>query len=149
VDVRTEGQGAAETAWQFTKLVLHRRQLDVLHSAERLVFLTGPPGCGKSACLSLKGLEFLSENKHVLVASFHRFSLAASYFIFSQLQQSAGPAATERIHIHTCQLPESRVSGVEMEAAVASAVSAKLTSSGEGELLVIVDEVQYVVFLIF
>jgi hypothetical protein len=32
MDVRTEGQGVVETAWQFTRFVLHPSQLNVLNT---------------------------------------------------------------------------------------------------------------------
>jgi hypothetical protein len=142
MDVRTEGQGVAETAWQFTRLVLHPSQLNVLNSNERLLFLVSAPGCGKSVCLLLKGLDWLGRGKHVLVASFWRESLAASHMIHDQLQRTAGQAASARLHFHSCQLPDSWSD--DLQASVARAVSAMMAASHNGELFVLVDEVQYV-----
>jgi len=139
LDVRTEGQGVEETAWQFTRLVLHPRQLAVLNdSTQRLVFLAGPPGCGKSTVLTLKGLDWLRRGKHVQVVSVGSFSQAASHMIFGQLQQTAGSAATGRLHFHSFNL---RPDEDDYKTRLAAAVSALLAASQNGELFVIADEI--------
>jgi hypothetical protein len=100
MEIRTEGQGIAETAYQFTRLVLHPSQLSILNSMEQYMFLMGPPGCGKSLCLLLKGLDWLRRGKHVVVACFDRDSLAASHMLFGQLQHSAEHKASLRVHFY-------------------------------------------------
>jgi hypothetical protein len=142
MDVRTEGQGVAETAWQFTRFVLHPSQLNVLNSNERLLFLVSAPGCGKTLCLVLKGLDWLDQGKHVMVASFTTGSLAASHMIHDQLQRTAGQAASARLHFHSCQLSYS--SRADFQASAARAVSAMMAASHNGELFILVDEASYV-----
>jgi len=139
LDVRTEGQGVAHTAWRFTQLVLHPRQLAVLNdSTQRLVFLAGPPGCGKSTVLFLKALDWLRRGKHVQVVSVGDWSQAASHMIFGQLQQTAEPTATGRLHLHSFDLHPCQY---DYQTRLAAAVSALLAASQNGELFVIADEI--------
>jgi ABC-type Fe3+/spermidine/putrescine transport system ATPase subunit len=100
MEIRTESQGITETAYQFTRLVLHHSQLSILNCTDSFIFLVGPPGCGKSLCLMLKGLYWLSRGRPVLVASFDSDSLAASHMLFGQLQHSAEPEASRRVHFY-------------------------------------------------
>jgi hypothetical protein len=94
--------------------------------------------------LFLKGLDWLGRGKHVLVASFLQWSLAASHMIHDQLQRTAGQAASARLHFHSFQLHSWRD---DFQASVARAVPAMMAASHKGELYVLVDEVQYVLFM--
>ena len=126
------GEGIAETGWQFTQLVLHPSQLSVLNSSERLAFLTGPPGCGKTLVLVLKGLQWLHLGKRVQVVSTREDSLAASHMIFEQLRRTARPAAGGQVHIH--------IFGTSTPASTQTAVKTLMASVRDGELFVLCDE---------
>lgn len=132
-NIRTEGEAVSETAWRFTRIVLHPRQLSIMRSDPPRAFLTGPPGTGKTMLLVLKGLEWLSDEHHVHVVSTWAESLPASHMIVSQLEQTAGSSAKERVHLHQFDLW--RDAG-----AVETAVTTLVSSSGEGPVCVIVDE---------
>nr|KAG5704364.1 hypothetical protein BaRGS_031070 [Batillaria attramentaria] len=68
---------------------LVRRQVDVLLYGDDMLFLTGPPGTGKTVML---------EGEHVYVTCLDRDALAAACLIISQLRQMA-PDAAGRIHL--------------------------------------------------
>jgi hypothetical protein len=52
--IKTRGQCVAETGLQFAVLALYPSQLATLQSREKTVFISGPPGTGKSIVLALK-----------------------------------------------------------------------------------------------
>ncbi|XP_070184129.1 uncharacterized protein [Littorina saxatilis] len=132
-DVRTAGEGVEETASRFTPvdIVLHPKQVDVLNNQGELVFLTGPPGTGKSLILLCKGLFWVRQQKPVQVVSGWSESLAATHMLHSQLCRTAGPAASHLIHMHHFDLD------TDLDAAVET-----LVKSAQGEqLYVIADEI--------
>ncbi|XP_070182182.1 uncharacterized protein [Littorina saxatilis] len=136
--VRTEGEAAAETGTRFSHIMLTPQQVAVQHSNQPLIFLSGPPGVGKSVMIILKGLDLLRQGLHVDVVSSGKYSLAASHLAVYQLQQTAGPAAAGRIHLHHFDLWK----GVEQQAvdeAVRTLVEAANKRGGQG-LYVIADE---------
>ena len=164
-DVRTEGEAVAETAWHLTQMMVHPRQLSVLHADKPLVFLTGPYGTGKTLVLVLKALGWLRgsgsgsgsssgsgsgsssgsgsgsgsssgsgrHQHHVHVVSTWDESVPTSLKIVSQLEQTAGPSATNRVHLHQFDLWKD-------PGAVAAAVATLVACAGEGPLHVLVDE---------
>ncbi|XP_025092362.1 uncharacterized protein LOC112562948 isoform X2 [Pomacea canaliculata] len=85
VEVRTMGGGVAETGERLARLTLTPRQVDLLSRAPPLVYLTGPPGTGKTVVLVLAGLRWLREGHDVHVVSTWRESRVASYLIQQQL----------------------------------------------------------------
>ena len=139
VDVRTEGEAVSETGWQFTQLVLHPSQLSVLSSSEKLVFLTGPPGTGKSLVLMLKCLGWLCQGKSVQICSTFGGSLAASHMLLKQLQQTAGPAATGRLRLLTFDLKRDDPRTTQ------TAMTTLLALAQAGNLYLIVDEMSRLV----
>jgi hypothetical protein len=138
-DMRTEGEGVAETGWLYTRLVLHPRQLAILNTPQApLVFLTGPPGCGKSLTLLMKGLHWLGQGQRVLVVSTASGILAASHLIYNQLLQTVGPAAAAagagQVHIHAFYLYGAKTKKIN------SVVAKLLAAAQHGQLFLIVDE---------
>ena len=142
-DTRTEGEAVSETAWRLTRLVLHPKQVTVMQNSDPMVFLTGPPGTGKTLMLVLKGLDWLRHgNDHVQVISTWQESLAASHMIADQLEQSAGPAAGQRVHLHTHTFEWSTTASERRKKkAVKAVVQALMTAAQGGRVLVIADEV--------
>ena len=51
------------------RLALYPRQMDLLHRSPPRVFLTGPPGTGKTVILVLQGAQWLQDGKIVNVVS--------------------------------------------------------------------------------
>ena len=97
---RTLGEAVSETGRRFTHMVLHPRQVGVIHQSLPLVFLTGPPGVGKSLVLVIRALVLLRQQEAVHVVSTWDDSLAASHNIAHQLRQTAAPADRPLIHLH-------------------------------------------------
>ncbi|XP_070177994.1 uncharacterized protein [Littorina saxatilis] len=146
-DVRTLGEGVAETANRFAPadIVLHPSQLDVIHNeaSEPLVYLCGPPGTGKSLILILRALDWIREKrKPVHVVSTREGNMAASHMIHHKLKEMtkqtdsgqqkgiAESAENPWVRMHIFDLP------IHMKAALEELAK----SDPEGELFVIVDE---------
>jgi putative protein kinase ArgK-like GTPase of G3E family len=83
LEVRTLGQAVSEIARRFSALVLTREQLELLASETPLVFLTGPPGSGKTSLLVLKAVQWVKEGRFVCVLSCNAGSSA--FIIFDQV----------------------------------------------------------------
>ncbi|KAK7096074.1 uncharacterized protein [Littorina saxatilis] len=145
--IRTLGEGVVETANRFAPadIILHPTQLDVIHNeaSERLVYLCGPPGTGKSLILILRALDWIQEKRkpvHVVIT--RDGNMAASHMLNQKLKEMtkqtdsgqqqgiAEPAENPWVRLHRFELP------IHMKPAVEEL--AKLESAGE--LFVIVDE---------
>jgi hypothetical protein len=61
--------------------------------------------------------------------------------IYDQLQHTDPQAASARLHFYSCQLDSWKD---DFQASVATAVSTMMAASHNGELFVLVDEIQYV-----
>ncbi|KAK7095128.1 uncharacterized protein [Littorina saxatilis] len=138
-DVRTQGEGVSETGNRFTpvEIVLHPSQMETLNNMNKAyarVFLTGPPGTGKSLVLVLKGQEWLRQFKPVHVVSSRKENRAASYMIASQLKQSE-PKSSHLVHLHVFNFPIDRA-----RAFSCLTKEARQGTSHCKELFVIVDE---------
>ena len=131
VVVRTEGQGVSETGERLTKeIILHPEQIEALSSGGRLVYITGPPGTGKTVVLMLKGLQWLREKNDVHVVSMYIESVAVSKHIGKWLESRSGPGC--KVHRHVYHLAiDGNAKAVDELAAFAK----------QGYLYVIVDEV--------
>ncbi|KAK7116581.1 uncharacterized protein [Littorina saxatilis] len=103
--IRTEGEAALETRKRFTQIMLTHHQVKILQRNRQLVFLTGPPGVGKTIMLVLKAKELVRAGMHVDVVSSWGPSLTMSHSIVHQLKQME-PAAADRVHLHEFDLRE-------------------------------------------
>nr|KAG5712048.1 hypothetical protein BaRGS_020774 [Batillaria attramentaria] len=106
LELRTEGEAVSEVGRRLAHIVLTLQQVDLLHRAERLVCVTGPPGTGKSLLLVLMGLKWLRRGKDVHVVSTKFASFAASRLIEEQLKKTLSEAEVEpgqvlgTVHFH-------------------------------------------------
>ncbi|KAK7106045.1 hypothetical protein V1264_017348 [Littorina saxatilis] len=97
--VRTEGEGVSETAARYMDFVLHQGQVQILNSGERLVYLTGPPGAGKTVMLILQAEKWLRDGHDVCVVSMSNESMAASLWMYHSLQTKC-PSLKHKLHFH-------------------------------------------------
>nr|KAG5685807.1 hypothetical protein BaRGS_001219 [Batillaria attramentaria] len=131
--VRSLGEGVKETSRRFTRIVLHPKQLDTLQQNLPLVYLCGPPGTGKTLVLVVRAIDWLNQSYDVHVLSTHTESLAVSYLIQHQLQQSAVDAQ-DRVHLHVLDFDK------EDESELESAFQSLTGAAKDGSLYVVVDE---------
>lgn len=105
-ELRTLGEGVKETANRFAPvdIVLHPEQVDVLNESKPRVFISGPPGTGKSLLLLLKALDWLRAKKHVQIVSTGVESLAVSHMLLKQLELAADTAVRQTVHLHQFNL---------------------------------------------
>ena len=133
-ELRTLGEGVKETANRFAPvdIVLHPEQVDVLNESEPRVFISGPPGTGKSVLLLLKALDWLRIGKHVQIVSAHVESLAVSHLLLNQLKLAAETAVKQNVHLHQFDLTNKE----DQE----QAMKTLKDSAQDGELYIIADE---------
>ena len=66
-EARTVADCVHLTGLRYGRPLLRSDQLDVLDSQDHFVYLTGPPGSGKTLVLGLKGVEWANRGDHVVV----------------------------------------------------------------------------------
>ena len=141
MEVRTEGEAVSEFGKRLSRLVLTRRQLELMDRAPPRVCLTGPPGVGKTVMLVLMGLQWLLEGHDVRVVSTRPASLAASRVAFYQLDMtmkaytgtSAAAKTAAAVHFHQFDFYQE----AEVERAI---VDLTAEASREGHLHVLMEE---------
>ena len=136
--MRTEGQAVAQLGWMLARLVLTPQQLHLTRTAPPRVFVTGPPGTGKTVVLALMGLKRLLAGEDVRVVSTWPVSLAASRLIHHQLHRTlqacrAPSRPVGRLHFDSYDL-------FQCETDVERAVSELTTASRGGRLNILMDE---------
>lgn len=89
LELRTEGQAVSETGERVARLVLFPEQVELLNLSPLRVFLSGPPGTGKTIMLILQGLNCLQRDYDVRVVSMWPKSRAVSIVIEQQVLKSA------------------------------------------------------------
>lgn len=134
-EIRTLGQGVAETARRFAPvdIVLHPKQVDLLNNSDQMVFITGPPGTGKTLVLLLKGLDWLRQEKHVHVLCSEPDGLAATHLIAAQLRSTADQNTGGKIHL--CNYDLETAEGFQ------TALSELEAAVQDGQLYILADEV--------
>lgn len=138
VEVRTEGEAVSETGERIARLTLTPDQVELLCRAPPRVYITGPPGTGKTVVLVLMGLQWLREGHDVHVVSTWRESRAVSYLIEKQLNHTlAAGGRTEgegegKVYRHDYDL-------VDKDTPVCAATELA-THATNGSLYVIADE---------
>lgn len=95
----------AEAGERMVKLCLYPEQVDILNRAEPRVYLSGPPGTGKTVMLYLKGMQWLIAGHDVHIVNCSKASRAAGYILEHLLQQTLQvPSANEALD-HTPLTP--------------------------------------------
>ncbi|XP_070185349.1 uncharacterized protein [Littorina saxatilis] len=137
--VRSEGEGVSETAERFMEFVLYEGQLVILSSDEALVYLSGPPGTGKSVVLLLQAEKWLKAGKDVHIFSMFSESTGASLFLKHSLLAKY-PEKTKKVHYHCCHYwsPEDK-----------DMIKTLAASAQDSELYIICDEAKGTEFLGF
>ncbi|XP_025079972.1 uncharacterized protein LOC112555696 isoform X2 [Pomacea canaliculata] len=86
LSIKTLGQAVSHTGECYTAVItLYPEQVHLLHTAPPRLFVTGPPGTGKSVMLLLMGTEWLRCGHDVYVVSSWIETLAASTMLFHLL----------------------------------------------------------------
>ncbi|KAK7109760.1 uncharacterized protein [Littorina saxatilis] len=135
--IHSKGNGVAEAARRMAPqdIVLNRRQVGILTKhKEGMVYLTGPPGTGKSLVLIMKGLDWLRTGKAVQVVTSTPDGKAASRMIFAELTKSGLPGAEEKIKLLDFDLRRDR------EEDINAAVDTLTKVAEHGELYIVADE---------
>ena len=141
VSVKTLGQAVWWTGECYTAVItLFPEQVHLLHTAPPRIFVTGPPGTGKTVVLLLMAIEWLRCGHHVYVVSTWWGSLAACTMLYHLLlqtvktQQSAGvsPGQPHLLQYHSYNVGND----------VPKAVNDLLQAANGGSLYVIADEVK-------
>ncbi|XP_025103270.1 uncharacterized protein LOC112569639 [Pomacea canaliculata] len=90
VSVKTLGQAVSHTGQCYTAVItLFPEQVHLLHTAPPRLFVTGPPGTGKTVVLLLMAIEWLRCGHHVYIVSTWWGSRASSIMLYHLLLQTA------------------------------------------------------------
>lgn len=66
-EARTVADCVHLTGLRYGRHILNEDQLEILDSKDQFVYLTGPPGSGKTLMLGLKGIYWAKKGDHVIV----------------------------------------------------------------------------------
>lgn len=134
-ELRSLSQAIAYTGLVMARLTLYPDQVDILFKDEPLVFLTGPPGTGKSIVLAVKGLLWLKRGVDVHLVVSHVDAQAVSLLMKQQLESCLTEGSPVRVCLHKYFLEND----VEAEKGVDKLATIAKENPG-GELHVIADE---------
>lgn len=87
--MRTEGEGVFVAGEIMNRIVLFPEQVNLLNRSPLNVFLTGPPGTGKTVVLTLQGMIWMQRGHSVHVVSTCSASRAVAITIERQLKKSS------------------------------------------------------------
>lgn len=136
LEVRTLAEALSEAGDRLSRLVLTPQQVALLASPEPRVFVTGPPGTGKSIVLVLKGVQWLKEGEDVHVVSTFSNSLAVSSLIHHQMSLTIKASEEQGVgkpHLHNFQF-------FEDEGQVELAVETMVAAAEKQRVNILVDE---------
>ncbi|XP_025092631.1 uncharacterized protein LOC112563103 isoform X3 [Pomacea canaliculata] len=144
--VKTLGQAVSITGEFYSaQIALFPEQVDLLNSASPRVFVTGPPGTGKTVVLLLMATEWLQRGNDVYILSTWDLSRTACIMLYHLLQQTVN---TQRSAGRTTGQPRLLYCGFTLlkndETNVVSdeekVVNKLLQAANGGSLYIIVDE---------
>lgn len=96
--LKTLSQAVSVTGECYTaQITLFPEQVNLLNSAQPLVFISGPPGTGKTVVLLLMAIEWLRKGHRVYIVSTCHESLTACRMLFFLVQQRCGTADRLRL----------------------------------------------------
>lgn len=133
----------SEAGNRITQLCLYPEQLDILNRSERRVFLSGPPGTGKTILLKLQGSVWLKKGHDVHVVSTRRESIASSFLLEYQFKMTLrslveGRATKPKLYRHCFDF-------VNSSRDIDTAVRQLSTKANKKNLRIIADEIGYLV----
>nr|KAG5711423.1 hypothetical protein BaRGS_025850 [Batillaria attramentaria] len=134
-ELRSESQGIAHTGLIMARLTLYPYQVRHVTSRKRLVFLSGPPGTGKTIVLAVKALKWMEKGKDVHLLSTHDDARAVSYLMQKQLESTLDKDSTVRVYRHAYDFIKNHT---DVDVAVKELTAAAAEKGGE--LFVIADE---------
>lgn len=128
----------AAVGQRMAQLCLYPNQVQIMNTANPRVFLSGPPGTGKTVMLYLKGVQWLHAGHDVHIVSTWQDSSAACYVLEHQLLHTESIAKmTNRPSVHRHDFDFD----IHIEGDIDVAVDQLKTASLGGQLCVIADEV--------
>lgn len=133
--VKTLGEAVSWTGECYAvQLTLFPEQVHMVQSGLPKVFLTGPPGTGKTVVLQLVGTGWLENSKEVHIVSTWAFSRAPSYMLYHLLKNHLQGKGRSTAQLHLWQYDLDGGKDVE------NAVDELFEKAKEGCLYIIADE---------
>lgn len=124
----------AESGRRVTQICLYPDQVNIMNNNSPRVFVSGPPGTGKTVLLQLKGMQWLKAGHDVHIVSTSKYSRAASYMLEHHLVQSK--SRTLCVHRHGFDFTNNAED-------IGTAISQLERASRDGQLCIIADEVDH------
>ncbi|XP_025114143.1 uncharacterized protein LOC112576110 [Pomacea canaliculata] len=137
--LKTLGQAASFTGQCYTAVItLFPEQVHLLHTAPPTLFVTGPPGTGKTVVLLLMAIQWLQCGHHVHILSTWWISRAVCMILYHKLLQAVRMeripgVSPEKVHLHEHD--------ILLEKNMMKAVTDLSQCAKEESLYVIADEV--------
>lgn len=131
-------QAASLTAQFYTALALFPEQVNLLNSAPSKLFLTGPPGTGKTVLLLLMALEWWLCGNNVYILSTWLGGDAVCYVLYSLLEKIKQDKDLDTSTSKSFFMKAYDIADAAED--VTSAVNNLADKADEGSLYVIADE---------